>query len=222
MADDGSVSTGQARDYGIKIVSSNPARKIDVESQPDIAAAQEQHMARQARKNKSALDELDTEVASVSLSVFHRAVTTSGGTSGTGRATAPAVQAPAPATSGMFSMLKQAVAEGQSQLSSLGNQLVENTIGTPTEVVGYNVRCSTKDGEQWVMRKTFKEFMTLAAVLGKDGNPAIRSLAFPHPTRMFLLTLNVTGDELEPARMRRCATATIDEHHYAPLTVSEI
>ena len=60
VADDGSVTTAQARDYGIVVVSSNPARKVDAESQPDIAAAQEQHKARQARKNRSVLDELDT------------------------------------------------------------------------------------------------------------------------------------------------------------------
>lgn len=63
VADDASVSTAQARDYGITVVSSNPARKVDLESQPDIAAALEQHRTRQSRKNKSVLEELDTQPA---------------------------------------------------------------------------------------------------------------------------------------------------------------
>ena len=61
MADDGSISTAQARDFGIEVVSSAPRRRLDADSAPPNAAALAQHRARQSRKNKVVLAELDAQ-----------------------------------------------------------------------------------------------------------------------------------------------------------------
>jgi hypothetical protein len=192
MADDGSISTAQARDFGIEVVSSAPSRRLDADSAPANAADLQQHRARQSRKNKVVLAELDTqpERAELSLSCL------------SGPAPAPSASAtePAPETAvvarlgdSALAAVKQASTSGLAQLGTLGSQLKDKLQGQ--ERVAYHVKCFTKGGDSWVVRKSFSDFLALAATLTKDGNPAITSLAFPHPSRYYSFTMSLVGDD---------------------------
>ena len=99
--------------------------------------------------------------------------------------------------------VKQASTSGLAQLGTLGSQLKDKLQGQ--ERVAYHVTCLTKGGDSWVVRKSFSDFLALTATLTKDGNPAIKSLAFPHPSRYYSFTMSLAGDEEKPALERMLA-----------------
>ena len=217
LADDNSVSTAQARELGVDVVSSNPTRKMSAETAPDNKVGEQEHVQRLKRQNKQLMDSLDSLATRATVSVAPVPQDDSSSDNDEGDSPQPQAQSDFTAKiSSGFGFLRKGFAQAQAAVEKGVREVAAAAAADDSDKhnsrwKAYYIQCFNQQQDSWYIRRSVSDLYQLRNRLLKDGNPAVRGTPFPSKIQDTLRP-NWADDSIEDAVERREAIEYVSSH----------